>query len=397
MTRGTLRILPLMLLVFVFACGDGIEPGTHEKAPGPPVAAQAAVLEVSEAPGRYDAVGTVHAELSSTLASKLMGVVRKVNVREGDRVAAGDVLVEIDPRQVEAQARQASAGLAAARQALAAALSGKKAAEAQAKLAGTTYERYVKLKEKNSVSRQEFDEAKARADEAAAALAQAQAGVEAATHRVAQAQAGLAGAQVGEKDSLVTAPYDGVVTAKLVDEGDLAAPGTPLLSLEGNGGRRVDFLVPENHVQALSRGSEVFCAVPGFSDTPMACPVSVISPSADPKSRSFLVQADLPMDSGVRSGMFARVEVPLATGGLLLIPKTAVVQRGQLDGFYLVSPENRAHFRLLRIGRSFGDELEVLSGMAAGDRYLVNPPPGLENGSVITAAAADSGKPGEEK
>ncbi|MEW5736166.1 MAG: efflux RND transporter periplasmic adaptor subunit [Thermodesulfobacteriota bacterium] len=386
MARAFLRVLPLLFLSLAFACGKEIEPGNRPDAGGPPVAARVETMALSETPGRYDAVGTVHAELSSTLASKLMGVVRKVNVREGDRVSAGDVLVEIDPRQVEAQAQQASAGLAEARQALSAALSGKNAAAAQEKLARTTFERYVKLMEKNSVSRQEYDEARARADEATAALAQAQAQVEAATHRVDQATAALAGARVGERDSLVTAPYDGVVTAKLVQEGDLAAPGTPLVSLEGTTGLRVDFLLPESQVQAVSRGSKVQVIVPGLSDRIISCEVSMVSPSADARSRSFLVQANLPPDPGLHSGMFARVEVPLAPGGLLLMPGTAVVRRGQLDGFFLVDKENRARFRLLRLGRTFGDLVEVLSGISAGDRYVASPPVTLTDGAPVQGA-----------
>ena len=380
--------LSLVLFLMFYACGNRIEPGTITETNGTRISALVATAQISEEPAGYDAVGTVRSELASTLASTLLGAVRKVNVREGTLVKAGDVLVEIDQRHVEAQANQASAGYSEARQTLSAALSAKTAAKAQEELARTTFERYQKLMKNNSVSRQEFDEARAKSQEATAALSQTQAQVEAAAQRAAQAKAALAGARAEEKDSLVRAPYDGIVTAKFINDGDLAAPGTRLLSLEGTTGLRVDFLMPESLIQAVSVGKQVQAAVPGTLKKPVPCTVTVISPSADSKSRSFLVQAALPAGTGLRSGMFARVSVPLGPGGLLLIPRTAVIQRGQLDAFFLVDGNGKARFRLLRLGRGFGDRVEVLSGMQPGTRYVAAPPPELTDSTVIVGMAS---------
>ncbi|MCJ7830418.1 MAG: HlyD family efflux transporter periplasmic adaptor subunit, partial [Desulfobacterales bacterium] len=249
-----IRVLALILLLLPAACGEKIEPGNTAPATGSAVQAQVATAGVTRRTFLYEAVGTVTAETVSTLSSKLMGTVRAIRVREGDRVQANDLLVVIDPRQVDAQLRQSEAGLAEARQAQAAAVSARAAARAAARLARTTYESYLGLQRDNSVSRPEFDEVEARFRQAEASLAQTEAVLRAAGFRVQQAEAALTGASASEKDAAIHAPYDGIVTAKRVEVGDLAAPGTPLITLEGAGNYRVDLLLPETHLQSVKPG-----------------------------------------------------------------------------------------------------------------------------------------------
>ena len=223
--RKILYIIILSFIILLSGCGDKIEPGTTKKVEKKAIKTTVAAATVIQQPFIYEAVGTVQARTSSTLSSKLMGAVKAINVREGDMVKKGDLLVVIDERQVTAQLRKAEAALAEAKRAEASAKSARDAAKAGTELARATYKRYLKLIEEESASKQEFDEVEARHRQAEASLAQTEAMVEAASHRVQQAEAAVAAARVGKKDASVRAPYDGKVTAKMVDEGDLAAPG----------------------------------------------------------------------------------------------------------------------------------------------------------------------------
>src|SRR5512136_985236 len=179
----------LPLFFFQAGCGDKIEPGTTSQTPP---AVQNVVVEtaaIKEYPVLYEAVGTIQAGATVNLASKLMGTIEKVKVREGDQVKTGDVLMVIDQRQVDAGYRQAEANVAEAKKALEAAMSSREDALASERLARATYDRYLNLKKEDSVSAQEFDEVEARYQEAEAAVRRAEAMVETATARIQQAQA----------------------------------------------------------------------------------------------------------------------------------------------------------------------------------------------------------------
>jgi len=276
--------------------------------------------------------------------------------------------------------------LAEARRALVSAESSKDAAIAGAKLAQNTYERYENLLKEDSVSRQEFDEIQAKYKQARAFLAQAEAMAEAAMHRVQQAEASVEAAKVNKKDAVVKAPYDGKITAKMIDVGDLASPGTPFLTLEKKGVFCVSLVVPEKHIQSIRLGQKLNITIPSMQDIIVKGTVGRIAPAADLKSRSFNVKVSLPDDKTFRSGIFARVAIPVGEAGLIMIPSKAITYRGQLTGLYQVDDMNIARFRLIRVGRAFGESVEVLSGLKNGDRYVVDPPLGLKNGVTVEGA-----------
>jgi RND family efflux transporter MFP subunit len=316
-----------------------------------------------------------------------MGTITSVPVKEGDRVRKGDVLVSIDERQVGAQRRQAEAALAEARQAEQAARAAREAAAAGAELAAATHRRYQTMLDRESVSRQEYDEVDARRRQAQAALAQTEDLQKAAGERVRQAEAALAAASVSAGDAMVAATFDGVVTARMVDPGDLAAPGRPLVKIEKAGSHRVDIWVPEAYVRSVRVGQTVSSRVEGPAPFSMEGTVDVVAPAADPSSRSFLAKVRLPSGADVRSGMFVRVALAIGEDRLTAIPASALIQEGQLTGLYLVTAEGIARFRLVRTGRRIGDQVEVVSGLAEGSRYVVDPPPGLMDGSRVEASS----------
>jgi RND family efflux transporter MFP subunit len=382
-----LFVVMLSFFVFLLGCGDKIEPGTTKEDKKKVVKASVSIATVIKQPFLYEAVGTVEARTFSTLSSKLIGTVRSVKVREGDEVREGDLLVVIDDRQVAARLREAEEALAETKRAEVSAKAARDAAKAGAKLAGSTYNRYLNLKKEKSASMQEFDEVEARYRQAEASLSQTNAMVKAARHRVQQAQAAVAAARVSRKDASIRAPYDGKVTEKMVDVGDLAAPGTPFLTLEKQGVYCVSLVLPEKHIQSVRLQQKVNVKIPSFQDRSLEGVIGRIDPSADQKSRSFRVRVALPEDQNILSGMFARVEIPVGEAGILMIPSTAVVHEGQLTGIYLVDANQIARFRLIRIGRTFGDSVEVVSGLKDGDSYVVAPPPELSDGAKVEVTA----------
>jgi multidrug efflux pump subunit AcrA (membrane-fusion protein) len=378
------RCLFVLLLLFSLpACSEKIEPGTSSKFSPVVMDISVETARMTNQPQMYEAIGTIKAGITSNLASKLLGTIEAVRVREGDRVKKGDTLIIMDQRQVKAGVNKAEAALSEAKNALAAALSTRDAARAQEKLSLATYKRYQNLKKQDLISTQNFEEREANYSRAKADMQKAEAMVEAATARVKQAEAEVATVRVSKKDAMITAPHDGIITNKFVDKGDLASPGTPLLNLETTYGFCVDMILPETYIDYVQPRQKVFVKVPALKTGPLEGNVCTIVPSADPKSHSFIVKINLPIDKKVRSGLFARVEIPMGHAKKLLISRKAIITRGQLTGLYLVDAENIANFRLIRIGKISGDSVEILSGLKEGDRYVLEPTPTLLGGARI--------------
>ncbi|MEJ2038848.1 MAG: efflux RND transporter periplasmic adaptor subunit [Desulfosarcinaceae bacterium] len=376
-------IAAALTALLMINCGGKIEPGNTPKSEGAIVKAPVITAEVTQQPLLYEAVGTITARTASTISSKLMGTVLSVHVNEGDEVQKGDVLVTLDPRQVKAQLDRAEAATREARRAETSAASARDAANAAAQLARTTFDRYQKLFKENSASRQEFEEVESRHRQAQAALAQTEAMLQAAQSRVQQAEAAVREARVASKDATVRAPYAGRVVNKMISEGDLASPGMPFLTIEQEGLYWAELVLPERFIQEIKLGMKVKVVVDALNNLEATGTIGRIIPSADARSRSFQVKVDMPEDLDLKSGVFARVYIPIGGTGMLLIPKTAVVQEGQLTGVYVLDDAQIAHFRLVRMGKDIGDRVEVISGLQPGQRYVKSVPPTLKNGSKV--------------
>jgi RND family efflux transporter MFP subunit len=360
----------IFFAVFLFmSCGEKIEPGNVKASKRQSVKGTVVSAKIIRQPAIYESVGTVSAKTVSTISSKVMGSVKKVFVREGDLVKTGDRLATIDNRQAAAMLRQAKAALGAARRA-------ETSANAGAELASATYTRYRNLMKDESASPQEFDEIKSRYQQAQAALA-------AAKDHVKEAEAALALDLVKAKDTVILAPYDGVIRAKMVDVGDMASPDSPMFSMENKNAYVADLVLPEQYIHIVDVNQKVAVTVSALGNKTIPGSVEDIFPAADTKSRSFLIKVKLPVDRGLRSGMFARGSIPVGSSDLLLIPLTAVIHSGQLSGIYVVDNAQVAKFRLIRTGRVFGKSIEVLSGLREGDRYVVDPPLNLTNGMKV--------------
>lgn len=310
-------------------------------------------------PDSVEAVGTVRAAQSAQLASQLMGTVVAVTVREGDTVKRGQVLAVVDDQQPRAGMERAEAAVNAANHDAA-------AAESDYALAASTLKRYESLFAKKSVSPQEFDEVKARHAAASARRELAKSGQ-------AQSRAALAQARTQLEYTRIRAPFDGVVTGRHVDPGAMAAPGMPLITVEGTGRLRLEASVDERSVAAVTLGKAVPVIVEALSGAPVQGRVAQIVPAADPSTRSFTVKIELPANPALRSGLFGRAHFAVGERESLVVPKSALVQRGQMQGLYVVGENNVAGLRYVTVGTAVGEGVEVLSGLTAGERIVASP------------------------
>jgi len=320
-----------------------------------------AVLPAQRAsvPDLLDAVGTVRAAQTSDAASQMMGNIVEIRAHEGDHVQRGQVLAVIDDSQPRAAVDRAAAADLAAQQQLV-------GADSDLALAESTLKRYQTLFEKKSVSPQEFDEVKARQQAALARRDMAKAGQ-------AQAQAALSQARTSMDYTRIRAPFDGVVTQKRADAGTLASPGMPIFTVEDVRRYRLEATVNENDLQYVRTGEQVSVVIDALDNAGLNGKVVQIVPAADTASRTFLVKIDLPTDTRLRSGLFGRAQFSRGERPALLIPRSAVVERGQLQGIYVLDQNQIASLRYITVGRPSGTDIEVLAGLQDGERLVAKP------------------------
>jgi membrane fusion protein, multidrug efflux system len=365
-----------------------------------PVRAETQVLQMTEITDYFEAPGTVKAKTQTVLSSKMMGNISMLTVREGDRVHSGDVLVEVEGRDAAAQLRRAQAAqVEAARSfdeaegAIRAAQAAVHTAEANQDLALTTRKRYETLRERHSISPQEFDEVDARYKAAVSETERARESVSSAQARRAQTLARIDQADAEVEAARVTlgylkivAPISGIVTSRQADPGMLANPGMPLLTLEDDATYQLQSAIEESRAGSVRTGENVSVQIDGLAQTVVGR-VSEIVPASDPSTRTYTVKVDLSIPQELRgrfhSGFFGRAFIPAGNRQALLVPESAVVQRGQLTGVYVVQ-NNNALLRLVKTGKRYEQGLEVLSGLDAGVRIVSKPGPDISDGVSIS-------------
>jgi len=332
-------------------------------------------------PNIYEATGTVRARSSAVISSKVMGYVREVHVAAGDRVREGQLLVALDARDLDAQHRQAEAAEAEARSAVPEADNAVAAAQASLNLAQATYKRMKDLFDKDSISNQELDEATAKLKLAQTAHEMALARRAQLDSKVAEAAQAVASAGVMRSYAQLAAPFAGIVTAKSVDPGVLAAPGAPLLTIEREGVYRLEATVEESKLPLIRAGQPVSVTLDGI-DRPIEGRVSEIVPAIDAASRSFIVKVDLPAIAQLRSGLFGRASFVFGSRQVLAVPVAAVTERGQLASVF-VADGGRARSRFVTLGQRAQDSIEILSGLNPGEQVIFPAPPSLADGAPV--------------
>lgn len=305
----------------------------------PSVTVHARAAESKSRVATEEVVGTVRAKLHSVIEAKVSGKIDRMLVAPGQEVGAGELLVQLDAREIQAQLDQATAV--------------RQQAESDLK-------RATDLMQQKILSPSEYDSAQSK-------------------FRVADAAATQARTLLAY--TRVTAPFAGVITRKYADVGDLAAPGKPLLEIEDAHALQLETDVPEAVIDRLTLGDKLGVRVSGVSNE-LAGVVSEIAPSADPNSRTFLVKLDLPPTPGLRAGQFGRVVVPVGETSALRVPATAVLQRGEMELVFVVA-NGHAQLRIVKTGKHVGDEVELVSGVDAGEPVVVDGAARLTDGQPV--------------
>jgi multidrug efflux pump subunit AcrA (membrane-fusion protein) len=366
------RILMVLAVVLLASCG-GAPPAETESAPQTPVRVEVEQLAAETISQTVPLSGVVRARRQATIAAQVMGHVRQVAVEEGQRVSAGQTLIELDDQQLKSGVAAALAMREEADAAIAAGGQGVSAAEAQLALANATHARYETLLSKKSASQQEYDVAEAGLKAAQAALEQARASTAQAQAKRAQAEAQIFSAETVLGFARVSAPIAGIVTQRFVDPGDLANPGMPLLEIEQTGEYRLEAAVPESLISMIRVGQQVGVAIEALGESgPTEGRIAQIDPSADDASRTFTVKVALESHAGLRSGLYGQLLLPGGERGGLSVPSSAVVSRGQIQSVFAVQ-DGTARLRLVSLGALLDGRYEVLSGLTAGDRVVLDP------------------------
>jgi len=374
------RIRSLLLIAtaagFLAACGSN---GRHPAEPGPLVTGvQTETVHLESVPQAYQSAGTIHSANTAILAAQLGGTVLEIHVNAGDHVKRGQLLAVLDDRSAQAQMRGAEAGVNEAVQGEAEVEQGLKAATADRQFAEATFNRYKVLLAKNSLSRQEFDGAESRYQAALANERSMEAKKQQVLARQQQARSQQDSARTYLSFSRIESPLDGVVTAKSVDAGTVVMPGTPVLTVEETTRYRLEASLPEEYLPSAKTGASVSIST---EHGQFEGRVAEVVPAADVTSHTFMVKIDLPHDCNCRSGEYGQASFPIGEAKRLAVPSSAVLDHGELQGIFVVGADGNVEYRLVKTGITFGNRVEILSGVAAGEKVAISQIDRLRDGA----------------
>ncbi len=328
----------LLVALFVLsACGRKAE--REKSAPTLPTASvRVQKIEAATSSATEEVVGTVRAKVRATLEAKQSGRIAKLPINLGEQVRAGDLIAELDSAETAARLDQAEASL---------------------EQADRDWKRISTLFDQQSATRSERDTAEARLRVAKGSVAEA------------KAMAAY---------SRIVAPFDGVITKKWAEAGDLATPGKPLADLEDPRALQVELDVPEGLAASLKQGSEIVVTYNSGREETKAT-VRELAPAVDPITRSRRVKLDLNSEQ-LGPGQFVRAALPVGEQKSLFIPREALLERGQLEIVFTVA-DSRARMHLVKTGRTAGEDVEILSGLNSGAVVVVSGHDQLSDGQPV--------------
>lgn len=309
------------------------------------------------------ATGSLKAQKEVGVVAKTGGKVSQVRVKVGDKVKAGDVLIQLDTSDLVAQIKAAEAGIALSQ-------AGQKQAAIQYKDAKDNLARMELLFKEGAISQLQLDGAKMQFDLASANY-NPEGGTSMTQAQINQAKAQLETLKVSLSNLTITAPISGVISAKAVEPGEMASPGAPLLTIVNDDQMLVEATVPEGEVNLVAPGTEVEVIVKSAKAEPYKGKVTTVSPNMDQRTRAYNIEISLlEKDDKLKGGMMAEaILVADIEKGLLTIPKVAIVDRGN-EKFVYVIKENKAEKRIIEIGRGDKDKVEVTNGLTEGEQVV---------------------------
>lgn len=304
--------------------------------------------------------GTIQAENSANISTRMMGYVKKVNVKVGSKVRKGQLLVAISNADLQAKLAQVNANV--------------NKAQVSVQSAKKDFSRFTTLFAQESVSQKEMDDMTMHYE-------MAKSGLEAANQMKNEVNAQFAYTNL-------KAPFSGVVTGKFVEIGDMANPGVPLISIESPNNFEVIAMVPESEISKIKNDDKVTILIKSLNET-ITGKVSEIGVSAKNTGGQYLVKISIDKSKvKLFSGMFTTVQFTIKNNdkvksNKVLIPIKSLVEKGSLKGIYTVSEQNTALLRWLRLGKTYGDKIEVLSGLTFGETYITSTEAKLYNGAPL--------------
>ncbi len=342
-----------------------------------PIPVTVAWVAMTDVASTVDSGGVVQARTTATITARILAPVREVRVSPGDQVRAGQTLIVLDGDDLAAGARAARSAVLAAEQGSKAALAELQGAEAGLALARASHDRIAGLQARRSATAQELDDATATLRSAEARVAGASARASQAASAVESARAAGDQASTTESFTRIAAPFDGMVTEKMVEPGNMASPGLPLLRLEDTRGFRLEVRVDESRIGQIGSGDSVPIFL-GTGTNPITGTVVEVSRAVDADARAFLVKIAVPDTPGLRSGEFGKARFGGTPRRALTIPSSAIVRRGQLTSVFAVD-KGVARARLVNVNES-----EVLAGLTESEMVILSPPAGVTDGRRVS-------------
>lgn len=305
--------------------------------------------------------GEVTAKQTAAISTRMMGYINKIYVKPGDKVSAGQLLVSISSDDIQAKRAQVQAMVTEA--------------EAAAANSRRDLERFTTLRAQNSVSDKELENV-------------------ALQNTSMNAKVQMARQQMNEVNAMlaythIRAPFSGIITQKMMDEGSMANPGMPILMLEQSGELQVVASVPENYIQYVKVGDAAKIELKSLGIT-IDGKVSELSPSAFRTGGQYSMKLaiDAKDKTNIHPGMYANILIPNKTGENLIskvmLDKSSIVRRDQLTGVYVVDSQDQANLRWVRLGKTIGNQVEVLSGLDGHDRIVAKAEGKLYNGVKVS-------------
>lgn len=307
--------------------------------------------------------GQVEASQTANISTRVMGYITRINVKVGDRVNKGQPLVTISNDDILAKRAQTDAMIAQA--------------EAAFKSAQKDYDRFSALYKQQSASAKELDNITLQ-------YQSAKAGLEAAKQQRNEVNAMLSYTNL-------TAPFSGSVTQRMMDAGSMANPGTPLLTIEQSGSYQVSASVPESEISLIKENTPVTINIDAIHKS-IKGTIAQIAQSSQSSGGQYMIKVNVPDNEkqGLFAGMYANVNIPVAdtikttnTSEQVMVPISAIEYKDQLTGLYTIGSNHTALLRWVRLGRTIGNQVEVLSGLAANEQFIVSAEGRLYNGVAV--------------
>ena len=358
--KRNIYLIGFILVTIISSCSSKKEEKTNT--------ADSAILVAVASPSSNNSKelnfsGQIEASQTVNISTRIMGFITAINVKVGDHVNKGQLLVSISNDDIKAKRAQTDAMISEA--------------EASFNNAKKDQDRFNNLYKQQSASAKELDNINLQYNSAKSRL-------EAARQMRNEVSAMMSYTQL-------TAPFSGIVSQKMMDAGSMASPGMPILTIEQAGVLQVSASVPENNIQQLQLGSKATVQIQS-ADKTFQSTVSQINPSSQFTGGQFIVKIKIPESAqkGLYAGMYANIAIPLKNAiakttneDAVLVPLSAIENKNQLTGLYTVSSNNHALLRWVRLGKTYGDKVEVLSGLEKNENFIINAEGKLFNGASV--------------